>query len=91
MKFSIKGFFSKCDQTRSFLRILVAGINALFHTENDNSLQKQPLEVFYKKGVHKNFAKFSQACNFPKKESLAQAFSCEFCDIFKYAFFVEHL
>ena len=27
------------------------------------------------------------ACNFIKKETLAQVFSCEFCEIFKKAFF----
>ena len=31
------------------------------------------------------------ACNFIKKESLAQVFSCEFCEIFKNAFFTEHV
>ena len=31
-----------------------------------------------------------QACNFIKKESLAQVFSCEFCEIFKNTFFTEH-
>ena len=30
-------------------------------------------------------------CNFIKKESLAQVFSCEFCEIFKNTFFTEHL
>ena len=28
-----------------------------------------------------------QACNFIKKETLAQVFSCEFCKIFKNTFF----
>ena len=28
-----------------------------------------------------------QACNFIKKEALAQVFSCEFCEIFKNTFF----
>ena len=44
-------------------------------------LQKQPTEVFYKKGVLKNFAKFTEktpmpasACNVMKKETLAQVF-----------------
>ena len=32
-----------------------------------------------------------QACNFIKKETLAQVFSCEFCEIFKNTFFTEHL
>ena len=54
-------------------------------------------------GVLRNFAKFTGkhlcqslyfnkvACNFIKIETLAQVFSCEFCDIFKNAFFTEHL
>ena len=32
-----------------------------------------------------------QACNFIKKDALAQEFSCEFCEIFKNTFFTEHL
>ena len=32
-----------------------------------------------------------QACNFIKKEILAQVFSCEFCEISKNTFFKEHL
>ena len=59
--------------------------------------QKQPLEVLYdKKGVLKNFAKFTgkhlrqsleaSACKFIKKETLAQVFSCEFCKIFENSF-----
>ena len=32
-----------------------------------------------------------QACNFIKKETLAQMFSCEFCGISKNTFFSEHL
>ena len=31
------------------------------------------------------------ACNFIKKETLAQVFSCGFCYIFKNTFFAEHL
>ena len=30
------------------------------------------------------------ACNFIKKESLAQVFSCEFCEISKNTFLTEH-
>ena len=33
----------------------------------------------------------SWACNFIKKETLAQVFSCEFCEISKNNFFTEHL
>ena len=41
-------------------------------------------EVFCKKGV-------PQACNFVKKEALEQVFSCEFRDLSKNTFFIEHL
>ena len=58
-------------------------------------------EVLCKKGVLRNFTKFTgkhlcqslffnkvagQACNFIKKETLAQVFSCEFCGISKNTF-----
>ena len=33
----------------------------------------------------------SSACNFIKKETLAQVFSCEFCEISQNNFFTEHL
>ena len=33
----------------------------------------------------------ASACNFMKKETLAQVFSCEFCKIVKNTFFIEHL
>ena len=57
--------------------------------------------MFYKKGVLRNFAKFTEKhqcqsvffnkvagrpCNFIKKETQAQVFSCEFCEIFKNTF-----
>ena len=32
-----------------------------------------------------------QACNFIKKETPAQMFSCKYCKIFKNSFFIEHL
>ena len=61
-------------------------------------------EVFCKKGVLGNFAKFigkhlcqnlffnkvaglrPEPCNFVKKETLAQVFSCEFCEISRNTF-----
>ena len=62
------------------------------------TLQNQPPEVFYKKNVLENFAKFSrkhlcQSLFFNKvpglikKETLAQVFSCEFREFFKSTFF----
>ena len=44
-----------------------------------------------KKGVLRNFAKFPGACNFIKKEALAQVFSSEFCEISKNTFVTEHV
>ena len=32
-----------------------------------------------------------EACNFIKNETLAQTFSCDFCEISKHTFFKEHL
>ena len=32
-----------------------------------------------------------QACNFIKKETPTQVFSCKFCEIFNNTFFTEHL
>ena len=36
-------------------------------------------------------SKRPQACNFIKRESLAEVFSCEFCEISMNTFFTEHL
>ena len=63
--------------------------------------------MFYEKRCFRNFTKFTgkdlyqshflnkvaglQACNFIKKETLAQVLSCEFCEIFKNTFYTEHL
>ena len=40
--------------------------------------------------IHKKIP-VPQACNFTKKETLAQAFFCEFCEIFKSTFIAERL
>ena len=36
-------------------------------------------------------ARVSESCNFIKNETLAQVFSCKFCEISKNNFFTEHL
>ena len=62
-------------------------------------------EVFCKRGVLENLAKFTGKhlcqspffnkvaglCNFIKKETLSQLFSYEFCEIFQKTFFLEQL
>ena len=58
---------------------------------------KQPPDVFYEKSCSYKFHKIHikttvpEACNYIKKETLAQVFSCEFCEICKNIFFTEHL
>ena len=42
-----------------------------------NVIQKQSPRRFCKKGVR------AEACNFIKKDAIAQVFSCEFCEISK--------
>ena len=58
---------------------------------------------YVRKGVLRNFAKFTgkhlrqslvyqpETCNIYKKETLAQQFSREFCEISENTFFTEHL
>ena len=56
---------------------------------NSNYRSSRP-EVFYKKDVLRNFAKFTEKhlCQslFFNKETLAQVFSCVFCEISKNIF-----
>ena len=75
------------------------GENCFFH-DSCPLKQKQPPEVFCEKRCSQKFRKIHrktpvspvpQACNFIKKETLAQVFSCEFCEIFKNTIFTEHL
>ena len=69
-------------------------------TISNHYRQEHPPEVFYKKYVFKNFAKFTgkqlwQSLFFNKvageEETLMEVFSCEFCQIFKNTLFTEHL
>ena len=45
----------------------------------------------HSKGTLRNSRLEAEACNFIKKETLAQLYSCEFCEIFQNTFFTEHL
>ena len=100
-----------------FISLLLRSSRIYFHLvfnmffycpELGNVFQKQPPEVFCKKGVLRNFTKFTgkhlcqslffnkvtdlrPACNFIKKETPAQVFSSEFCEISKNSFFTEHI
>ena len=48
------------------------------------------LPIYRKRPVAESLFSAS-ACNFIKKETLVQVFSCEFCEIFKNTYFEEHL
>ena len=66
-----------------------------FNIFRSNCRSSRP-EVLCKKGVLKYFSKLtgkhlSQSLFFNKAVTLAQVFSCEFCEIFKNIFFTEHL
>ena len=75
--------------------------NEVFHTllKIDALTEAVVQMCSVKKGALRNFTKFTgkhlcqslffrpEACNFIKKEALAQVFSCEFCEIFKNTFF----
>ena len=54
----------------------------LYRKGNKGYNRSSRLELFCRKGVLRNFAKF-KASNFIKKQTPAQVFSCEFCDISK--------
>ena len=61
------------------------------HTMSQNDRSSRP-EVFCRKGVLRNFAKFTdkhlcQSLFLNKVEALAQVFSCEFCEILRNTFF----
>ena len=90
--------FLKISGYRITLKLQKSDVTRSYHSL-PTVIQKQPPDLFYKKGVLKNFAKFTgtHLClslflvKPLKKETLAQVFSCEFCEIFKSTFFTEHL
>ena len=53
-------------------------------------MQKQLSKSFFKKGVVRNFAKFTIKHLCRKNETVAPVFSCDFCEICKITFFAEH-
>ena len=63
-------------------------------------IQKQPLEIIYKKAVFRNFAiftrkhlcwsLFSWPTTLSKRDYIKQVFSCKYCKIFKNIYFEEH-
>ena len=89
----------------SLVKIIFSGIVNTHMRMWQIFLQKQPPEVFCKKSVLRNFTKFTEIhlCqrlffnkvaglrSLIRKETLAQVFSCKFCEISKKNFFTEDL
>ena len=55
------------------------------------SIQKQPSKAFCEKNLSQKFRKIHRKAPVLKKETLAQMFPCEFCEISKNISFIEHL
>ena len=74
-------------KSEAYLRLCQASMNRAFK----NSRRRCSV----RKTVLRNFAKFTgkqaEVCNFIKKETLAQLFSCEFCESSRNIFFTKHL
>ena len=73
-------------------RLLMKQFNVYFITFsliswNSYKICKKEISTIKKKGTQKK----PEACNFIKKDTLAQLFSWEFCEISKNTFFTEHL
>ena len=61
-----------------------------FYLSSEAVVQKCSVKKVFK--IHrKTPGPKPKACNFIKRETLAQVFSCEFCEISKNAFLTEHL
>ena len=85
-----------CCKTHSINQIVNRRVECQFQATSIYYNQKQLPEVFYEKGVIRNFAKFTgkqHLCQslFFKKVTLVQVFSCEFFEISKNTSFTEHL
>ena len=80
-------------QTDSFIQTSASHPSCDNKNKNSAKNRSSRLEVFCRKGVLRDLAKFTgkNLClrqdNFIKKESPAQVFSCEFCEISKNTFF----
>ena len=78
--------FSSKYKKQSGLQKLLSYENQILSFASDQQPQIGPAQKQSSKGV-----RLPQACNFIKKETLAQVFFCTFCKSFKNTFFTEHL
>ena len=78
------------------VELLLKGLRLIFRWDHDlGSLFEAIVTANLKQAASKIWTCAKpvrgQACNFMKKETQAQLFSYEFCEIFKKTFFTEHL
>ena len=78
--------------TLGYLKMHVKNLSTFRSSHQRCYMKKGVLEILQNSQYNKNAAGLRpMACNFIKKETLAQVFSCEFCKISKNIFFTEHL
>ena len=75
-----------------FLTERFTNLQATFQNKKKTGVQKQPLaDVSRSSHQRCSVKKGLRPATSPKKESLAQVFSCDFSQIYKNTFFTEHL
>ena len=78
--------FSKIFYVLAKAVIRMCFMKKVFLKISENSRENTSARFFYLIKLQGE----GKACDFIKKEILAQVFSCEFCKIFKNTFFIEH-
>ena len=78
--------FSKIFYVLAKAVIWMCFMKKVFLKISENSRENTSARFFYLIKLQGE----GKACDFIKKEILAQVFSCEFCKIFKNTFFIEH-
>ena len=81
---------------RKLENLFSSPFSGFFTTNEQTDIRSSRRRCSIWKGALRSFEKFTRKhpcqglCNFIKKETLAQVFSCEFCKISKNTFFAEH-
>ena len=83
IKISFKGEDTLWNISFRLFRENSIAIHLIWFHEIHIKYVKRKLPTIKKKGIQKK----PEACNFIKKETLAQVFSCEFCEISKNTFY----
>ena len=86
-------FAGKCFLFNPHLKRMKVGLSPKLHDPEAVVQRCSVKQVFLEISQisQENICCQTQACNFIKKETLAQVFSCEIREIYKNTFFIEHL